>query len=86
MRRTHKENDPRCKVTSEFECPTCEDKFTLPSLLENHIKTMHDLSSSMPSLISEADDSLWKYSSCNVCDGKMSWISCIRSANVACIF
>ena len=70
MHRTHKPNDPRCQAVSDFECPTCEDRFFLPQHLEEHVRNIHDLSSTMPSLISQADDSTWKYFTCNLCEGK----------------
>ena len=42
----------------------------LNSHVKSHISHSHDLSSSMPSLISEADDSSWQFIACDQCDGK----------------
>lgn len=64
MMRCHLPNDPRC-ISSNFECPSCEMKFKSKTDLQKH-----DLSSSMPSMISEADDSSWQLIACNLCDGK----------------
>ena len=69
MMRCHLPNDPRC-ISSNFECPSCEMKFKSKTDLQRHISQKHDLSSSMPSMISEADDSSWQLIACNLCDGK----------------
>ena len=68
MRRKHKLNDPRCTVIN-FECPTCDSKFQLQEDLEIHICS-HENSFQMVSLVSEADDSSWKYVACNECDDR----------------
>ena len=68
MRRKHKLNDPRCTVIN-FECPTCDSKFQLQEDLEIHMSS-HETSFQMVSLVSEADDSSWKYVACNECDGR----------------
>ena len=71
MKRQHKADDPRCHTVTNLECPSCDNKFKSQSDLEKiHITTKHDLSTSMPSLLSEADDSLWKYVTCVKCNGK----------------
>ena len=38
--------------------------------LQNHIESQHDVSMTIPSMISEADDSSWKYVACNACENK----------------
>ena len=67
LRRPYRDNDPMCKKQN-VECPTCEESFVLPGQLEHHLKNVHDLSSSMPSLISDCNNSTWKHLSCNVYD------------------
>ena len=42
------------------------------SALQSHMET-HDISIEMPSLISNADDSSWKYVVCPECDGKFEY-------------
>ena len=70
MDRQHTSDDPRCKNMSNLECPSCERRFKTRSDLQDHIARQHNLSISMPSMISEANDSSWKYLNCSECDGK----------------
>ena len=63
MKRQHLPGDPRC--ATQFECPSCEEKFKTKESLQEHIILHHDLSSTMPSMRSEAEDSTWKYVTCN---------------------
>ena len=70
MDRQHTSDDPWCKNMSNLECPSCERRFKTQSDLQDHIARQHDLSLSMPSLISEADDSSWKYMNCSECGGR----------------
>ena len=70
MRMRHKSGDPRC-FTGSFECPACEEVFNIEDDLQKHIRTTHNnLSMSMPSLLSQADDSSWMYMTCNLCNGR----------------
>ena len=55
---------------SNLECPSCERRFKTRLDLQDHIARQHNLSISMPSMISEANDSSWKYLNCSECDGK----------------
>ena len=59
MQRQHKPGDPRC--STQFGCPSCEERFNTKEGLQEHIVSHHDLSMTMPSMRSEADDSTWKY-------------------------
>ena len=73
MVRVHQENDPRCKSKEfeslQFECPICSSTFKHQSELGTHMSN-HAEPSPMQSLISNADDSTWKYVLCTECDGK----------------
>ena len=52
-----------------FECASCDIKFTQQGQLVAHMEN-HDDSIQMKSLVSQADDSSWKYVTCGECDGK----------------
>ena len=73
MVRVHQENDPRCKSKQfeslQFECPICSSTFHHQSELGMHMSN-HAEPSPMQSLISNADDSTWKYVLCTECDGQ----------------
>ena len=68
MKRIHKFTDPRC-TSRIFECASCDIKFTQQGQLVAHMES-HDDSIQMKSLVSQADDSSWKYVICGECDGK----------------
>ena len=51
-----------------YEYPT---PLNIEGDLQKHISTTHNnLSMSMPSLLSQADDSSWMYMTCNLCNGR----------------